>query len=212
MQAFRWYHRMLKEHPYLTNSATTGLVIGAGDGFAQYIERRQYRQIHSLTNTDTQQHPALTWQKSRTAILTCWGALIFSPFFTRFFHFLEAQPFLAAKTPRNITIRVLGIWVAAIPLNATYFVYTATVEHLMPVARFSAEDMKHLTHGDQTLESKITAFETLAATPASAVPLPLPLASAAPLSYSSSLSSASAAQPLIISIYSYIHPITISNN
>ena len=134
--AFAMYRHWLVTRPYLTSAVTSGAVLAAGDALAQSIEHRRYLTAHptatSLTNA------ALSFQPNRTFILSLWGGAVFSPFFTRFFHFLDAKPYLKAKTPRNIAIRVFAIFAVAQPLNAFFFVYTSTLEYFLPVDRLGA--------------------------------------------------------------------------
>jgi len=144
---FQFYRQCLIRRPFLTNAVTSSLILAAGDSLAQSIERRKYRELHHSTDIDN--HPAMQWQPSRTVILAVWGGLGFSPFFTRLFQYLDSLPALTAKTPRNIAIRVVSIWIVAMPLNAAFFIHTSTLEYFFPVKRFSAQDFVTTDKFDQ---------------------------------------------------------------
>ena len=158
--AFAMYRNWLVTRPYLTSAVTSALVLATGDAMAQSIEHRQYLTAHPTATPLT--NPALSFQPNRTFILSLWGGAVFSPFFTRFFHFLDAQPSLKAKTARNISIRVVSIFLAAQPLNAFFFVYTSTLEYFLPVDRLGAAHVDATVAGParKLLEARSTSPTT----------------------------------------------------
>ena len=134
--AFAAYRTLLVTRPYLTSAVTSAIVLAAGDALAQSIEHHRYLTAHPSATALT--NPALSFQPNRTFILSLWGGAVFSPFFTRFFHHLETRPYLKAKSPRNLAIRVTSIFLIAQPLNAFFFLYCSTLEYLLPVDRLGA--------------------------------------------------------------------------
>ena len=166
---FAAYRRALVTRPYLTSAVTSALVLASGDSLAQAIERRRYLTEHPTATPLT--NPALAWQPNRTLILSAWGGLLFSPFFTRFFHFLDAQPFLRTPSPRNIAFRVAAIFVASQPLNAFFFVYTSAMEYALPVDRLGVAHVDSAVVGPAPALIEAAADDVNASAVGSALPI-----------------------------------------
>ena len=166
--AFKQYRHWLITRPYLTSAVTSAAVLAAGDALAQSIEHHQYLTAHPSATTN----PALAFQPNRTLILSLWGGAVFSPFFTRFFQFLESQPSLKARSSRNLAIRVVAIFAVAQPLNAAFFLYCSALEYALPVDRLGAAHIDAAVVGPSSKLLEQTTLDTPSSTSLAAVDLP----------------------------------------
>ena len=111
-----WHRLQLNVHPYLTNSATSAVLMCCGDRFAQFMEDRDQpkRGSYALTRHSL----------ARTTILTTWAALA-SCLWTRYYFFIFQ------RWPGRILLWTgLTALVPAPIMNAAFFAGTTFAEHL----------------------------------------------------------------------------------
>lgn len=117
---FRLYSKYLAKYPYTTNGITSASLVAMGDCLAQKLEydsciAKTQKWIAAQTNNQSEDQFKLqtlsqNFSVNRLAILSAWGGFFFSPYFVKLFRFLDSFPGIAAKTPRNIAIRVVAIY------------------------------------------------------------------------------------------------------
>lgn len=105
----------LVQQPVLTNATTSAFVMLAGDRIAQRLEGRK-------------QASAASW--ARSGVLMSFSSLIASPFFTTFWALLEKR--IPGRTLANAVAKAAMTALVATPLmNAAFFAYTTSMEHLI---------------------------------------------------------------------------------
>eukprot|EP00747_Dinoflagellata_sp_TGD_P189488 gnl/TRDRNA2_/TRDRNA2_49872_c0_seq2.p1 gnl/TRDRNA2_/TRDRNA2_49872_c0~~gnl/TRDRNA2_/TRDRNA2_49872_c0_seq2.p1 ORF type:complete len:206 (-),score=22.70 gnl/TRDRNA2_/TRDRNA2_49872_c0_seq2:96-713(-) len=122
------YSEALRVRPLRTNVASAGAIMFVGDSAAQQIELRRDGALAHCQDF------------GRTATMTSWNALFFAPFFFYWFRFLDAR----WPTPHDLEWLLRGKRVlkkvvvnhacSVAPLNAAFFVYSATLEHALSSA------------------------------------------------------------------------------
>lgn len=135
------HRRFLAEHPYKTNAATSGLLMGLGDRVAQYVEKlRILEEINSYNNNDNcnnnnpdeKNKPTPTKPRlrtpyesyARTSILTVWAGCVSSPWWTWWYTWLHQ------KYPGKIFMWVLVTATIPAPFwNCAFFVFSTAAEH-----------------------------------------------------------------------------------
>ena len=128
------HRRFLGEHPYKTNAATSGILMGLGDRVAQYVERQRIhdelieyekKQQNGEQNLQPKPHLRTPYESyARTSILTIWAGCVSSPWWTWWYTWLHQ------RFPGKIFMWVLVT--AGIPApfwNCAFFVFSTAAEH-----------------------------------------------------------------------------------
>jgi protein Mpv17 len=109
------YASQLIRQPVLTNAVTSAFVMLAGDRLAQHLEGHK-------------QQPKASW--ARSGVLMSFSSLIASPFFTKFWGVLELR--IPGRTLAAAVGKAAMTALVATPImNAAFFTYTTTMEHVI---------------------------------------------------------------------------------
>lgn len=124
-QYLTWHQKQLKERPYVTNAATSCLLMLGGDRLAQRIEHNNaIKDGASHAGADQFADQRASW--TRTGILTLWSTTVSSPFYTWWYRLLHA-----ALPGRYVVWVAITAVIPAPAFNLAFFGFSTAAEHLL---------------------------------------------------------------------------------